>query len=1358
MFYKLFFFITLLFIAQKVQAQEDKFKELAPQSLPFVGYTDKNGLSNSHVNAIGQDEKGYIWIATNDGLNRFDGNKFENFYYTPEDKTSINSNTIYTIFKDRTERIWFGTFKGLCTYNYKTGEFETIELPKQANTIQNVPVRGIVQTNNGDLWVGLSGGGIAQVDLETNQVKYYRHNNNNPNSLCSDGIIAMAIDQNDNIWIGTEDNGISIYDTKEKKFTNINKSTGEIGSNVIRAIICTSDNKIAIGTYDGGLTIYNPESKQYKTYNNCQNVCGIAESDKHELWLGTETNGLLHFNMETEAIKVFSKKLGNAHGLLSDNIHAVFCDKDQNLWLGIFQCGVNMLKPKPMFSGAGYNQEEFTNGISQKPVLAICPIDQETVYLGTDGDGMQIWNPKDNTFEHIRAGNNGLKSNVIRSIYKDHNNRIWIGTYLKGLMEYHPETKTFTQYQNQKNDKNSLSHNDVPTIIEDRLGNLWIGTNGGGLNLMNKETGTFKNFQKDEQNPNKTIINNYITSLYIDKHGYLWIGTFWGLSRMDPVKCEFKNFELEEDYNSYNCMLEDSQQRFWAGTSDGLKLINITDGTYKIFTTKDGLPNNVINAIEEDNHGNLWISTDKGICRFNYDNMSFRKYSTYDGLFSNEFIHGSMAKSDDGEIYFGGIEGVTKFNPQDIKSNDVPPRIAITDLLVFNKSVKPGDANGILKNSIIETDAIQLNWEDNSFTIVFSAIEYCQPQKIVYAWRMDGFNNNWEYFNYQKNSATYTNLDAGIYYFEVKASNDGETWSNPIVLRIKILAPIWKRWWMILIYCITFAIIVLFFWRKYKQYEEEKHQIKIQYIKQQNDIELNKTRLQFFTNISHEFRTPLTLILSPLEEMLQSSKYNSEERNKFDLMHRNAERLLRMVNQIMDLRKFDNNKFQFNPTKNELISFIREIYENFNQLAVKNGTTFTMKSDLKEFYAYFDKEQIDKVMYNLLSNAFKFTPEDGKISILIKKADKDSKNIVIIVEDNGKGISEENIDKIFDRFFQGDTSKMQQGTGIGLWLTKRFVEMHQGIISVSSEVGKGTAFTIMLTDGSEFEKIANKNTEYQHLQVDVKDNNELISMEIEKSEATTTPKYTLLIVEDNEDIRNYLSEGLSKLYNVKTADNGKTGLQMCKELLPDLVITDIMMPEMSGIEMSKIIKEDIETCHIPIIMLTAKSSEEQRIEGLETGADSYIPKPFNPKHLLVRIKKLLELRKTLREKFGNDIGFEAEQIAITVPDRDLLKKATGIIKKRISDPKLSVETLSEEIGISRGHLQRKLKSLTGQNPNEFIRIIRLKQAAEILAEKDVSIAEVADMVGFSSQSYFSTSFTKQFNISPSQYKEELMAK
>ncbi|MCR5454015.1 MAG: response regulator [Bacteroidales bacterium] len=1333
--------------------------------LDFAKYTSHDGLSNSHVNSIGQDKNGFIWVATDDGLNRLDGLHIETYHHSDSDSSTINSNTVFTVFTDNKQQVWFGTFAGICRYDYENGCFVRYSLPQQPNVIKYVPVKDIAQTKNDDLWLATSGGGLAHISARNHNVAYFRHDDMNPaNTMVSDYLQLIVVDDEDNLWLGSENMGLSIFNPSTNRCRNIDEESGEIASNIITSLYKSRDGRVWIGTYEGGVTEYNPKTDTFVTHllaDKGVSVYGITEDKNGKIWIGTQEKGL--FVYDGNAFKNYSNAIGNTTNLISDNIRVLFTDKESMLWLGIFQGGVNMLKPEPLFGGIGSDDDKSGNGISQKPVLSIWPDSKETVYLGTDGDGVNIWNTVTNHVQHIRAGERGLKSNIIRHIYKDRDGRIWMGTFLKGLQEFDPKTQTFTGYENIPNDTTSLSHNDVTCIAEDHLGNLWVGTNGGGLNLLDKSTGKFKRFSKGlSGQEGHSIVNNYITSLYPDKHGYLWVCTFWGLTRLDPVTGMVHNIDLEDRHNTYFCCFEDSKNRFWTGTTNGLRLVDVSDGSFMSISTKDGLPNNRINGISEDSNGNLWLSTNRGICKFNYDSMSFTNFFTEDGLVSNEFIHNSIATDTDGEIYLGSVDGITQFYPDKIITETTPPRVTISDLLVFNKKVIPDDNSGILQKSITETDAIRLQWQHNSFTIVYQGIEYIQPQKVKYASRMRGFDNEWHYYNYNQTSASYTNLDAGIYYFEVKATTDGKSWSEPVVLKVRIIAPVWRRWWAIAAYIIIVMVAIHLLWRYYRRTEQEKQQAKLQYIKQQNDIELNKTRLQLFTNVSHEIRTPLTLLISPLEQMVESGKYDSETMKQLTLMHRNAQRLLRIVNQIMDIRKIDNDKLLFAPVKGDLVIFTREVYENFVQFATNNNISLSFNSELQEYSAYFDPEIIDKALYNLLSNAIKFTQPNGKVEVNIRRAD--AGNITIIIEDSGRGIASENIDKIFDRYFQGDTSSVQQGTGIGLWLTKEYVKLHQGSINVSSELGKGATFAITLTDGEAFKELSKDSSAYRHQSADAfVDHDSLAlnppvgaepSQDIMQPDAPEMDRYTLLIVEDNADIRDYLQEHLSAQYNVKTAVNGIEGLEIAKSTMPDLVITDVAMPEMNGTDLCRKLKTDIDTCHIPVIMLTAKSSEQQRIEGLETGADSYITKPFNPRHLHVRIEKLLELRVALRDKFSNEIGFKAIQTAVTSTDRDLLKKVTETIQKRISDTSLSVETLAEDVALSRGHLQRKLKNLTGQNPNEFIRIIRLKYAAEVLAKhQDLSIAEVSEMVGFNSQSYFSTAFTKQFNISPSQYKE-----
>lgn len=1364
-----------IFITQVTAQTADNSLSL-PENIKFAAYTAQDGLSNSHINDILQDKYGFLWIATNDGLNRFDGLKFETFYAIAGDSTTLTGSTVYDIYNDDQDNIWFGTFRGVCRYDYDKGIFISYPLPAQPNTVYPLPVRAVVQTPDKQYWLATSGAGLVKCDFDKKEYTFYRYTPN-VNSIASDYLNVACCDDHGQIWLGCENHGVSIFNPETKTFNYLRKADGNLKSDVITGILPLDDGTVCVGTFNGGLTVWNSSDQSVVNYTHkpgddfsiaADIVYSMATDSSNNIWCATQGGGICVLNRNTRQFKTYSNNAGNTEGLISDNIHCVYFDHDLNLWAGVFQGGLNLKKQNPYFDFI--NTDNSGKAAANKSVLCIYPDKNGLVYIGTDGNGLFIYDQKTKGVTHLKKSNSDLNCDIIRSIYKSYDGKMWFGTYLSGLQEYDTETHKFRTFENIPGDTTSLAHNDVTAIIEDRLGNLWAGTNGGGLNLYNPKTGTFKNFSHDDNKPECSLVSNWITKLYIDKRGYLWIGTFWGLSRLDPLRYEYRNFDHADcdGSNIYYCMLEDRRGRFWAGTANGLKLIDVETGEFQLFTTRDGLLNNVINGMEEDSEGFIWISTNNGLSKFNPDTKSFRNYSVEDGLLSNEFIHGSMAQGSNGEIFFGSIDGVNNIFPEKIKQNNAMPEILITDFMIFNKHVPVGeldDGRTVLKSSVLNLSDVHLQWSDNSFSVVFKALDFHEPKKIRYACRMRGFDNDWIYYDYTKNSATYTNLDPGTYFFEVKAVGAGEVWSKPVVLKIIIQGPFWKSFWAYLIYAIIIALGIFIIWKRYKSHIEIKHKAKIERLMHEKDMNLNRTRLQFFTNISHEFRTPLTLILGPLESMIESNNFSNEDKKRFTVMHRNADRLLRMVNEIMDLRKIDNNKMTLNLTKGDMVSFIKEIFDNFVSMSERYNIKFTFDSDYSTFPATFDKEKIDKAIYNLLSNSFKFTPKGGCISISIKAPGDNSGNIVIIVEDTGCGIAKENLNKIFERFFQGSSSSVQQGAGIGLWLTGQFVEMHQGIISVSSEPGKGTAFTVMIPGNLESEEkqaaVLQENS-FSHIIPDKNDGSDNENSYTDFQGIEEKPEeekiYTLLLIDDNPDILAYLKSGLSKLYKIETAQNGKEGLEKAVSLLPDLVVSDIMMPEPDGIELCKRLKTDNETCHIPVILLTAKATQDQKIEGLETGADSYIVKPFNTKHLLVRIEKLLELRRTLKEKFGSEISFNAEQTAVARPDKNLLKKVTDTIRKRISDPDLNVEGLSEEIGISRGHLQRKLKSLTGQNPNEFIRIIRLKHAAEILKKSDVSIAEAADLSGFNSQSYFSTAFTKQFGISPSQYKEDISSK
>jgi len=718
-------------------------------------------------------------------------------------------------------------------------------------------------------------------------------------------------------------------------------------------------------------------------------------------------------------------------------------------------------------------------------------------------------------------------------------------------------------------------------------------------------------------------------------------------------------------------------------------------------------------------------------------------------------------------MYFGGIVGFTGFYPPNIKPSEKTHEVIITGFKIFNKEVAIGklpDGRTILSQSIMQTKEIVLQYSDRSFSFEFTAVDFNSPEKILYACKMEGFDKDWNYFDFKRRFVTYTNLDAGEYTFLIKAANADGIWNNtPRKIRIVIKPPLWLTVWAYLIYAILLTTISYFVWRFYTERITERNRLKIERLTREKENEMHTEKLQFFTNVSHEFRTPLTLIIGPLEAMLEQKNFDTDTKNQFTMMHRNAKRLLRLINQLLDLRKLDMGKMKLQVAEQDIIEFLRQIFLSFEGLAQKRDIKFSFQSEESQIMLWFDSDKMDKIIFNLLANAFNFTPEGGKISIttdIFPKSHNDQ--VRICISDTGRGMGAEHVKNIFQRFYQADNQEktIQKGTGIGLSLSQSYVKLHKGDILVESAKGEGTTFTLLFKKGNTHfapEEILETEAENIHhspseFAIEMEGEN-WIEQPIKLFENEEKP--LVLIVEDNDDVRQYIGKVLAHNYRIAEAENGVVGLQIANQTMPELIITDIMMPEMDGIEFCKELKTDLQTSHIPVIMLTARTSIEHRIEGLETGADSYIPKPFNPRHLEVRVRKLIELRRQLKNKFSNEPATEIEEIALTNIDNKFLQNVIRLINEHIDDTDFSVEELSKLIGMSRGHFHRKMKSISQQSPNEFIRIIRLKESAKLMKESELSISEIAYKVGFNAPSYFSTCFTKQFGISPSQFKDDI---
>ena len=780
-------------------------------------------------------------------------------------------------------------------------------------------------------------------------------------------------------------------------------------------------------------------------------------------------------------------------------------------------------------------------------------------------------------------------------------------------------------------------------------------------------------------------------------------------------------------------------------------------------------------GILEDDKGVFWISTLNGLSRFDPKAKTFRNYYTYDGLPGNEFRPSSCYKAKNGMVYFGTTSGVVYFHPDSIRESTYFPTLALTNFKIFNKVIPIGkmtDGRTILTKSINESDKITLRYSDNNFSIEFAAIDFSAPEKIKYAYTMEGFDKKWIEKDFNQRYAAYTNLYPGTYTFKIKTTNVDGDWNDHYkTLIIKIQPPFWKTWWAYLIY---FAILISAFIgvRKLMLFRiTMQNSLEMERLEREKLEELNQSKLQFFSNVSHEFRTPLTLILGPLER-LSNSRLDGALKKQIEFVHKNAIRLLRLVNLLLDLQKVEKNEMHLRARLGDIVAFTKEIVMSFEELTHHKKISLNFVTDIKKLDVWYDSDKLDKVLFNILSNAVKFTQKGGSITVALTTGRNDvfpyplNDFVNISITDTGKGMKEEHLHKIFERFYQieSNESEMQLGTGIGLHLSSYLIELHKGKIMVSSKEGEGTRFEVLIPLNGDHLKEDQKVADMELSEIS--NHTELIGFEQETMEPAIEPdkkttkdkknskKYKILVVEDDHEIRSYIKSEFHDRYEMIEALDGMEGWEMAQSQMPDLIISDVMMPRLDGIQFCKKIKTDISTSHIPVILLTARTSIENRIEGLETGADSYIPKPFNPKHLMVRVEKLIELRQNLMAKFSKSINFEAKEMTLTSADERFLQKAINLVKDNISNSELNIEDMGSELGMSRVHLYRKLKALTNQTPSEFVRTIRLKQAAYLLSQNKINISEVAYAVGFSSHQYFTNCFQNYFKMSPTDYSQK----
>lgn len=1354
------FFATADFI---VSAQEFDY------SIEYL--TIDQGLPQNEVTSIIQDKKGFLWFGTRGGLARYDGYNVKVFQYEPGNKNSLSNNSIETLYESSDGKIWVGTKSGgLNCFDPFHQTFQVYQFdPGNANSLSSDRVVSITEDLDGKIWVGTWANGLNRFDQETG--KFHR-------MLEGLHILNLKCDSKGTLWITANNN---LYKLERGSQDPVNVGLGLPGYVSLTSIVIDEHNaQLFLSGWEAGLIIYDLKNKKIvKQYVRSakpsdpiqsNNLYSLFQDNNQNLWMGFWGDGLKVYDTAGTFKKVFvAPHLQGKYNTDYDIVLTIFQDRSDNIWIGTDGGGVCKLNGKNNF----FKSYTFKNsGLSSGHVLSMLEDSKGRLWIGTKGGGLnELHEQKIIHHKEIYDAIGDIKVNDIHTLYEDFNGVIWFGSNY-GLHKVTRVVNNTLQFETITRDPsrpNSLSDEKVMAILRDRKSRFWVGTQQQGLNRLidYDENGAplFKVYKFDPKNP-FSLSENRVSCLLEDKAGRIWVGTYKGLHLYKEdidgfVKiCHEPGRKESLSNDIITCITEDKDGNIWAGTAGGLNKISIENDVLGAthFLKKDGLPNDYINSILPDGNGNLWVGSNGGIFKFNTRNGHIHFFNVSDGLQSNAFSENAACKSNSGLMYFGGINGFNVFDPGATLITSPSP-LSFISLKIMNREVSPGEYvhdKQILERSFPYTHAITLSHHDKVISIEVSSLDFTLAEKNQYAFKLEGFDEEW-YNAQNRRTVTYTNLKAGTYTLFVKSSDVGNVWlGEPLALTITVLPPPWKTWWAYLIYgsivlAIVFAIRMVV--RKQMKLKAELQNAQVIFAKAQleklKEKEMSEMKFRFFTNVSHELKTPLTLIISPLEELLTLKEIPRIFREKLLLMHRHSGRLLTLIHQLLDLRKSESGNMRLLVEQRDIVTFVYEVFESFSHLAERRKIEYSFQSDVDHLLLDFDQNKIEMAVTNIISNAFKYTPDGGKIccQVTIEKDKQLNKTFCdISIKDTGRGMPKDALDKIFDLYYQVavvDSVKIS-GTGIGLSLVKEIIQLHGGLVTVDSVEGKGSKFTIKMP----LKQVSSNGNILNSLIIPEETPVEKIMHHQEMQEAE---KPILLIIEDTDELRNYIADLLHDEFQVLQASTGEDGLKCALAKLPDIIISDVMMANMNGFELCQKVKHNEKTSHIPVILLTAKIMPENELSGLDAGADDYIKKPFNPIILIARVRRLLESHKQLKEYYSRKVTLQPTNIEITPYDEKFLQKAMTYIEANLLNPDLCADSLGFELGMSHSTLYRKLKALTGHSINEFVRSIRLKRAAQLLESGEFSISEVASQTGFSEVKYFRTYFKEQFGCLPSEY-------
>ncbi len=1316
----------------------------------FDRITTNEGLSHNTVYAITQDHKGFLWFGTREGLNRYDGQHIITYYATGENTSGLLSNHITALEASRDHKLLVGSPEGLLSYDWVLQEFSEITYQGSGlGSVNRIFVASdsatYICTNRG-LFVKVMGSAEPRLlvpDLNvTNMIEYKR------------GVF----------WISAVHRLLMINQFGEiiKEYTSLKNSTGEDIplSNLSslykdrRGSVWVASRRYGLFQYDAQKDVFYPVFKQHEfnplEVNIVRTVCEDAGG---RLWIGTET-GLFIYDPQKNTYERHTQSFQAGSAALNDKaIYSIYRSRENIMWVGTYFGGVNMAHPRQK----GFKQLKPDGGVrslSGKAVSDIMEDEDGNLWIATEDGGVNTWNRASDTFTYLRnrPGSGGLNVDNVHCLYKDGDD-VWIGTFLGGLNKYSITTGRVTTYTARPSSDLPLRYNMVYAIHKSQNGRLWIGSQGG-LGIFDEAKGYPVPFRPE------IFRDKFVYEIYEDSRQGLWICVmnstrlYYYHPGTDKISVyEYTNGGRRKGHPGVISALEDSKGRMWFGTVDrGLLLWNEDDQSFTSYGMDQGLPNHYVYGILEDARGRLWVSTNKGISKFDVEGGTFSNYDISDGLPSNQFNFKSAFKDRNGFMYFGSINGLCYFHPDSIVADNTLPKVYLSDIKLFNQSI-PIENGGILEKHVDAANTLEFKYSENVITLGFASINHTTPGKMKYAFILKGFEKNWNEVD-SRQSATYTNLSPGQYTFRVKAANGEGVWSDEIrELGITILPPFWMTHWAMVVYGL---LIIGMFWayRGFLNYRNrEKMAVQLERLEKEKIQEINQHKINFFTYITHEFKTPLTLIMASIDRFLMDRSVTEEETSGYRSIRRNARRLHFLVDQLMEFRKVETDHAMVNYVKGDMVLFLRDTFQAFAPLFHQKNIEYHFNTTMDSMITFFDDDKLEKIVTNLVSNAVKYTTEGGAVE-LEALFSQDNNSVDIIVSDTGAGIDEKEIEDVFTSFYQAELGKStRSGSGIGLALVKSLVEFLKGQISIESSTYHGTEIRVSLplthTIDREVDFISgNKNINLDHeFPAGVP-----ISGEVQAHEGASACK--LLIVEDNPEIRSFLHGYLGQKYKTVRAGNGREALGKVTTDIPDVIISDVMMPEMDGLELCRRVKEDINTSHIPVILLTAKTTMENRLEGLDAGADAYINKPFSLAELEFSIKNLLDSRNSIKNHFLKFGSLEEVDVTMNNRDQEFLLKLSRIVEENLENSSFNITEFTKQAGVSRSLLHLKLKKLANLSASEFIKAIRLGKAGELLRKTDLTVSEVAYKVGYSDPNYFSRSFKEFYKVNPTEYKQE----